>query len=311
MIDYTEIDEDGEIWELFTRDLLNELGFYIESSPSRGADAGKDLIAKEKIRGKIGSYDFKWLVSCKHFAGSSRSVSESHEQNILERVKDFGADGFIGFYSTIASSGLNSRLESLKQNSEIVDFQIFDRKLIESHLIQAGYSFLLMRYFPNSYKEIRPINNLTDDYLPLNCKICGKDLLKLLYQESYSGNVVYIYNEQDIEEMRSSELLNSYVDIDWVCKENCDETLRKRLWKKDQYTNWHDVSDLVSPDYFLKSILDKMDYIRRGRSKYSDRAFKKLEYLYLALSQKAFRELTGQEKQRAKSLFDEISEYHF
>ena len=43
MIDYCEIPSDGEIWELFARDLLEELGFIIESGPDRGADGGKDI----------------------------------------------------------------------------------------------------------------------------------------------------------------------------------------------------------------------------------------------------------------------------
>ncbi|TDE68666.1 restriction endonuclease, partial [Escherichia sp. KCJ4943] len=31
MINFTEIDSDGEAWESFARDFLEELGFYIES----------------------------------------------------------------------------------------------------------------------------------------------------------------------------------------------------------------------------------------------------------------------------------------
>ncbi len=40
MIDFKEIPT-GEIWELFARDFLQERGFYIESMPDRGADAGR------------------------------------------------------------------------------------------------------------------------------------------------------------------------------------------------------------------------------------------------------------------------------
>lgn len=105
MIDFTEI-QNGEVWELFARDFLEAYGFYIESPPSRGADDGKDMLVTERLGGRLGTYEFKWLVSCKHKATSQRSVSEQDEQNILERLRAFGADGFIGFYSTIASSGL-------------------------------------------------------------------------------------------------------------------------------------------------------------------------------------------------------------
>lgn len=309
MIDYSQI-VDGETWELFARDLLRELGFYIESSPSRGTDGGKDLLAKESIKGKIGSYDFTWLVSCKHFSVSGKSVSETHEPNLLERIKSFNADGFIGFYSTIASSGLSDRLEALKKNGGIIDFQIFDRKIIENHLLRVGYSFLLMRYFPKSYKKLRPINNLHDKYLPLNCEICGKDLLKLLYENSESGNVVFVEDIPQNDGIDISKPLYDYNDIFWVCKKKCDSKLVKRLRSRNQYTRWDDIGDLVSPDYFLKSFLNKIENIRSGKLKFTDQAFEKFKYLYSALSQKTFRELTGKEKERARVLFSDISDYY-
>jgi hypothetical protein len=93
MIDYCEIPSDGEIWELFARDLLEELGFIIESGPDRGADGGKDIIAKEIVKGNLGSHEFRWLISCKHYAHSNKSVTEKDEPNILERVNSFNAYG--------------------------------------------------------------------------------------------------------------------------------------------------------------------------------------------------------------------------
>ena len=181
MIDFKEIQSDGEIWELFFRDFLQELGFYIESSVDRGSDGKKDLIVSEQLKGFfLGNYKFKWLVSCKHFAhrNSSNSVKEDDEPNILERVKGFNCDGFIGFYSTVPSSSLNSRLKQLKENLELKDYRIFDYKLIENYLIRIGFSEILYRYFPISYKEIKPIHLILDEYIPLKCEVCGKDILE-------------------------------------------------------------------------------------------------------------------------------------
>ena len=163
MIDFTEISSDGEMWELFARDLLQELGFFIESVPNRGADGGKDLLVTEELRGNLGNYRFRWLVSCKHFASSNKSVQERDEQNILERLESFNSDGFIGFYSTVPSTGLSNRLEDLKRRGKIKDHKIFDRQVIEGYLTSVGYSNLLMRYFPNSYKIIKPIHLMTND----------------------------------------------------------------------------------------------------------------------------------------------------
>src|SRR5689334_6215141 len=99
MIDFKEIPQDGEYWELFARDFLTELGFTIETSPDRGADGGKDFLVLEALKGNLNTYNFRWLVSCKHFANSGKSVQFGDEPDIADRLAAFGADGFLGFYS--------------------------------------------------------------------------------------------------------------------------------------------------------------------------------------------------------------------
>src|SRR5262245_57290916 len=118
MIDFTEIPHDSDGWELFARDFLVERGVYIDWTVDRGADQGKDMVAVEQLKGSLGRYRMRWLVSCKHFATSGRSVSATDEQNVLDRIKEFKADGFIGFYSTLASAGLNTRLRALRDNGD-------------------------------------------------------------------------------------------------------------------------------------------------------------------------------------------------
>ena len=105
MIDWTEI-PNGDSWELFARDFLAELGFVIDIGPGRGADAGRDLVVSEQLRGRLRTKKFTWLVSCKNFAVSDKSVGPDQENNITDRLKQHDADGFIGFYSTVPSSGL-------------------------------------------------------------------------------------------------------------------------------------------------------------------------------------------------------------
>ncbi|KKK63013.1 hypothetical protein LCGC14_2998580, partial [marine sediment metagenome] len=194
MIDFNEIPYTNDTWELFGRDFLRERGFFIESPPDRGPDGGKDLLVTERLRGNLNRYNFRWLVSCKHFAKSANSVSEKDEPNILERVSSFKADGFIGFYSTLSSSGLNTRLRELRNNKNIKDYSIFDHKAIENLLVMAGYSHLLMRYFPNSYKATKPLHLIFEEYEPLFCRACGKDILMALFESAgHSANIVSAY----------------------------------------------------------------------------------------------------------------------
>jgi hypothetical protein len=84
LVDFTEIPSDDDSWELFTRDFLVELGFFVESSPDRGQDQGKDLLVTEDLEGRLNKYRLRLPVSCKHFVKSGNAVNERRDElNIL------------------------------------------------------------------------------------------------------------------------------------------------------------------------------------------------------------------------------------
>jgi hypothetical protein len=294
MIDFTEV-PDGEVWEFFARDFLQEIGFFIESPPDRGADAGKDLLVTEELKGKLGSYRFRWLVSCKHLAHSEKSVGESHEPNIVERLGAFNADGFVGFYSTLPTAGLNTRLRNLKENGRVQDYKFFDHRLVENHLVRIGFSDILMRYFPQSYKTIKPLHVLFDKYIPLNCKNCGKDLLESLYEKPYSGNAFFVTRFENGK---------TYVEeICWVCKGECERAMRDYYKSPGISTqSWVDISELVIPRLYLEWIATLLNTFRSGTYVYSDETFEVLKRFISALSQKVLREMTARERERAIGL---------
>jgi hypothetical protein len=293
MIDFSEIsDDDGEIWELFARDFLQEMGFFIEHSPDRGPDGGKDIIITEELKGSLGNYKFRWLVSCKHYAKSNKSVQEKDEINIQERLESYKADGFIGFYSTISSSGLNTRLRQLRENGKIKDFKIFDHKLIENYLIRIGYSTIMMRYLPNSYKILRPLRLIVSEYVSLTCQFCGKDLLESMNEKQYDGNVVFLV---DISSDDGKQVVK---EVYWCCKGNCDEKLERKKEKHNLVTSWDDIGDLIIPSYFLGWIFRHMGLFRDGYRQYTDEAFTNLKLFILAVSQRVLREMTEKEKER-------------
>lgn len=299
MINFKEISE-GETWELFARDFLSELGFYIVSSPDRGPDGGKDMLCSEDLKGALSQYRFNWLVSCKNFASSERSVTEQDEQNIFERLEAFNADGFIGFYSTVPSSGLNARLHSLRANGKIKDYKIFDHRLIENHLIRVGYSNLLMRYFPESYKAIKPLRLITSEYIPLKCKNCNVDLLEMLYRETYSGNVIFLEKQASEEDYFPVKI----EDIFWVCKSRCNDLVERNINFKEYSTSWEDIGDLVIPTFFLRFFFSVMNSIREGKKIFSDQAYENMKTFIMALSQKVLREATAKEQDRIKALIE-------
>lgn len=157
IIDFTEIAKGNEAtgnqdkFELFARDFLELVGYEIVSDPDRGADGGKDLIVSEKRRGIGGESQINWLVSCKHKAHSGRSVTPSIETNIRDRVESNNCTGFIGFYSTISSSGLSNNLTGLKNK---IETQQYDSEKIEKKLLSTKLGVeLAERFFPLSIEK--------------------------------------------------------------------------------------------------------------------------------------------------------------
>lgn len=296
MIDFKEIPHEGDHWELLARDFLQKMGFHIETPPDRGPDGGKDLLITEEISGTTFKGRLRWLVSCKHFAHSGNSVRENDEQNILERVRSFSAEGFMGFYSTIPSSGLNTRLHQLRNEGQIKEYRIFDHKLIENYLITEGFSELMLRYFPESYKKIKPLHLVVDKYKPLICDHCGKDLLLSLFKEEYKALIAFVKHYDKDKNIECIE------DVYCACKGDCDKALNERAKAQGYITGWRDLSDLVIPMEFLRFVFAIMNRLRDSHDIYADVAYKKLKYIIIALSQKVLRFTTQEERNRVLEL---------
>jgi hypothetical protein len=73
MIDFKELSQDGRAFEQFVREMLLIYDVHPHWT-GQGADQGRDIIATEKLAGPIANTTRKWLVQCKHFAHSNRSV---------------------------------------------------------------------------------------------------------------------------------------------------------------------------------------------------------------------------------------------
>ena len=114
ILDFKEIPEAHkasglqDTFELFARDFLDFMGYRLIADPDRGTDGGVDLLVEEKRSGVGGETIIRWLVSCKHKAFSGGAVSPTDDANIRDRVEANECQGFIGFYSTLASSGLST-----------------------------------------------------------------------------------------------------------------------------------------------------------------------------------------------------------
>ena len=161
LIDFTEIPMPGsgrrrDDFELFTGEFLSKvLRFHVRRGPSRGQDGGCDLLASQELVGaREMTVTITWLVSCKHNAHSGRSVSVADELDIRDRLNTHRCDGFLGFYSTAISGGLDKKLQALRETHNVL---VLNHRDIEAELLKspAGRT-LAHRYFPRSVAPDSP-----------------------------------------------------------------------------------------------------------------------------------------------------------
>ena len=154
-----------EEWEKFAVEVLKCAGYRIRTLPAYGIDGGKDFSV---------SYDNEiYLVSCKHYIRSGNHVGQDDEVNICDRLVQFNAKGFIGFYSTGITTGLQNRLDAICENQNR-SYIIFDPSTIVT-IMQCMDTKILQSFglYPHKYY----LNVADMEYQPLKCRICKKDCL--------------------------------------------------------------------------------------------------------------------------------------
>ena len=280
-----------DVWPLFAREFFAALRMDIEEGPDRGPDSGRDLVIVEKRRGLLGSGQHRWLVSCKHFAHSNKSVSIKDEPDILGRVQRFKADGFIGFYSTIPSAELNRTLLNYRSQINII---VYDSALIERMLLSnPDLKEVFKRFFPPSFKEYRKAipSTISDTHIGLYCNVCRKDLLK-----DRDGIV-------EIGERLVDKKVH-VVDVNWACRGRCDRVLELAFQKRDLTTSWEDISDLSIPLVFMQWVITMMNSLREGTYVFTDAAYEKFREFTFAVAQLVVRETSDEERERIQNLRD-------
>jgi len=112
-VDLTRI-ESGEQFELLCEDLLQAMGFAIEAKVARGPDLGKDIIAVQTITDLAGfSETHRYLIECKHYAGSGKSVREGDIGSPIARMGTHNCDRYILATSTVPSEKVRVQLAGM------------------------------------------------------------------------------------------------------------------------------------------------------------------------------------------------------
>lgn len=280
-------------FEMFARDFLQLRGFKVITGPDRGADGGRDLIVEETRTGITGESKIRWLVSCKHKAHGGGSVTPDDERDIHDRVRTHSCHGFMGFYSTLPSSGLATKINA---SGLPFDVQVFDSAKIESQLLDSPAGLILARrYFPASaeaWSREHPVPaKIFHDEPELLCANCQKDLLQPLP----SGIVV------EWSSLNPDYTRKSIEAVYWCCKGGCDQALARRHAREDWSDGWEDIPDLIAPIAYLRWFLTVINEIHSGK-RYSDQAIADMKRFLINLFPSVAREMTEAEKERIMRL---------
>jgi hypothetical protein len=288
-----------DTFELFARDFLECIGYQILIDPCRGSDGKKDLIILENRIGVGGTSKIKWLVSCKHYAHSGKSVIDTNEPDIFDRVQKHKCNGFIGLYSTLASTSLSSKLEGLKDK---IEYSLFDREKIEKKLLEnVQGKELASRFFPKSLENHFHNNPAPSKVFIKNpiikCENCGIDLVK-------KGNGIWV----GLEKIKKSNETRDGFTTDnayFSCKGKCDFILRE-VYRRKKFDNrgWLNIDDFKNPLGFLSELMKYID--RTEYYNYNNEANKKMKILLKATYPYIARQIT--EKEKLKAFFFDLQE---
>lgn len=149
-LDFSEID--NEQLEALVRDLLENMGFQVKGM-GRGQDGGMDMVATQCV-GPIGDLKINWLVQCKQYSGSGRSVSIRDLVPIVDLCRQHEAHHYLLVCTTLASSGIISRQREFEKSCTGPKLMIWDGLELEKRLLEPENLPLVSRYFPQSFARL-------------------------------------------------------------------------------------------------------------------------------------------------------------
>lgn len=174
ILDFTEIDKNGDDFELLIRELLYNKGLEVYWS-GKGPDGGKDLLCIERYQSHFKWFTRRWLVQCKHNAHSGKAVGTQDLGNVENSCTLYNADGYFLVCSTFPSAAVVNILDGIEKNGKITtafwDYRALERQL----LVPENWSIINM-FFPNSAKQLGWQISKIDSYF---------------WHANYKGNIFY------------------------------------------------------------------------------------------------------------------------
>ena len=246
MIDFTELPQNGDAFELLMRDLLSHRGLEVYWT-GRGIDGGKDLICTERI---IGNFDVsikRWVVQCKHNAHSGKAVSQKDIDNIENICLANKADGYLLACTTFPSSMLKTMLNDINEQSNI-SVQVWDYTQIEKELQLPQNWDIANAFFPISMQK----KGVQTSYISSNFWYVSFKGFTFYLSARITAN--YVYFIEDVEKclddlQERSDSLSEHFRIRvrgiYVDDKNCNYTVYVDFMISDKATE-EEIKEAVS-----------------------------------------------------------------
>jgi hypothetical protein len=164
-----------EDFEYLCEAVIQKKGLAIEARPARGPDGGKDILAVRSFTDTLKvTHHERWLIECKHLAGSNRSVSERDVGNVEARMKIHVANRYLLISSTAVSETVKNQLKAISEDQGSDRKAVFWVKTdIEGYLEE--FPDLKNRYFNSWEREAS----------------AAADMLQLHHSEAHRGAILW------------------------------------------------------------------------------------------------------------------------
>jgi restriction endonuclease len=262
MIDFTELPADGVKFEQLVREILVRSEFDVHWT-GVGPDGGRDLVAIETAQGQLAPFERRWLVSCKHYANSGKSVGLDDVTDISDACASVDATGYLLVCSTQPSSAVVRRLQEIQTNKRIAT-RYWDSIEIEKRLNAPNTFALVNIFFPKSSAAIPWLiyNTTRPSFWAANYKDY------FLYLGSRTANLYP--SLQDVEEMvRRLESIELPKGSDWR-----EHFIRPRaVYFDDKHEQYSVFADYIYPRSDERNTLlpgQLNDVLKDGQGLYSD-----------------------------------------
>lgn len=152
MLNFNELSNDGTDLERLVRELFVREGFEVHWT-GKGPDGGRDLIIIERTQGQLSGFERRWLVQCKHFAQSGKSVGKDEANSIVTDCARVKATGYLLVCTTALTSGLITAFQELNENMNL-EIQYWDEVKLEERLMKPCNFTLINQFFPISSNNV-------------------------------------------------------------------------------------------------------------------------------------------------------------